>query len=108
MSFICTESDSGIKIERNPLCFKLVRGIGCLSPNILISASSSSCVQKIEIALDTFMDCHQTTAVTTDKVKSEFCKFIASPHVKKEMLEFKHESERLDVFYSSLMDKNTN
>ncbi|GBN89587.1 hypothetical protein AVEN_75221-1 [Araneus ventricosus] len=24
------------------------------------------------------------------------------------MLEFKHESERLDVFYSSLMDKNTN
>ncbi|GBM36831.1 hypothetical protein AVEN_82824-1 [Araneus ventricosus] len=48
------------------------------------------------------------TAVTADKAKPEFCKFIASPHVKKEMLEFKHESERLDVFYSSLMDKNTN
>ncbi|GBN32375.1 hypothetical protein AVEN_117299-1 [Araneus ventricosus] len=47
-------------IERNPLCFKLVRGISCLSPNI-ISASSSSCVQKIEIALDTFVDCHQMT-----------------------------------------------
>ncbi|GBM29228.1 hypothetical protein AVEN_115999-1 [Araneus ventricosus] len=43
------------------------------------------------------------TAVTADKVKSEFCKFIASSHVKKEL---KHKSERLDVFYSSLMDKN--
>ncbi|GBN25498.1 hypothetical protein AVEN_76890-1 [Araneus ventricosus] len=95
-------------IERNPLRFKLVRGISCLSPNILISASSSFCVQKIKIALDTFVDCHQMTEVTADKVKSEFCKFFASPHVKKEMLEFKHESERLDVFYSSLMVKNTN
>lgn len=94
-------------IERNPLRFKLVRGISCLSPNI-ISSSSSSCVQRIEIALDRFVDCNQMTAVTADKVKSEFCKFIASPHVKKAMSEFKHESERLDVFYSSLLDKNTN
>lgn len=94
-------------IERNPLRFKLVRGISCLSPNIIV-ASSSSCVQKIEIALDSFVNCNQMTAVTADKVKSEFCKFIASPHVKKEMSEFKHESERLDFFYSSLMDQNTN
>ncbi|GBM28013.1 hypothetical protein AVEN_217912-1 [Araneus ventricosus] len=94
-------------IERNLLRFKLVRGIRCLSLNILISASSSSCVQKIEIALDTFVDCHQMTAVTADKVKSQFCKFIASLHVEKEMLEFKQESERR-CFYSSLMDKNTN
>ncbi|GBN16711.1 hypothetical protein AVEN_120002-1 [Araneus ventricosus] len=78
-------------IERNSLRFKLFRGIRCLSPNILISASSSSCVQKIELALDTFVDCHQMTAVTADKVKSKFCKFIASPYVKKEMLEFKYE-----------------
>ncbi|GBO06801.1 hypothetical protein AVEN_273301-1 [Araneus ventricosus] len=48
------------------------------------------------------------TAVTADKVKSEFCKLVASPHVREEMLEFKHESERLDVFYSSVVDKNTN
>lgn len=97
-------------IERNPLHFKLVRGISCLSPNILsASKSSSSCIQKIETALDSFVDCNQMTAVTADKVKSEFCKFIESPHVKKEMSEFKNEkSDRLDVFYSSLMDKNTN
>ncbi|GBN06059.1 hypothetical protein AVEN_141321-1 [Araneus ventricosus] len=95
-------------IERNPFRFKLVRGISYLSLNIIISASSQSCVQKVETALATFVDCHQMTAVTADKVKSEFCKFIASPHVKKGMLEFKHESKRLDVFYSSLMNKNTN
>lgn len=95
-------------IERNPLRYKLVRGISCLSPTIISSSQSSSINKKIEIALDCFVDCNRMTATTADKVKSEFCKFVECPRIKKEMSGFNPESDRLDIFYSNLIKDNMN
>lgn len=79
-------------IERNPLRFKLVRGISCLSPTI-ISTSSSLVQGRLNMALEVFMDCNQISSVTADKVKTEFSTFISSSHVKKEISEFNYEND---------------
>lgn len=92
-------------IERNPLRFKLVRGISCFSPNI-ISTSSSRVTERLDAALEVFIDCNQISSVTADKVKTEFCTFISSSYMKKEFSEFNHERDRLDVFYSSLLSNS--
>lgn len=92
-------------IERNPLRFKLVRGISCLSPNI-ISTSSSLITGRLDAALEVFMDCSQISSATADKVKTEFGAFISSSHVKKEISEFNCENDRLDILYYSLLSSN--
>lgn len=77
-------------IDTHILHFKLVKGISCLCPNILFA--SSSCVKKMEMASATFEDCQQMMKVTAREMKSEFCNFIASFHVKKGIVEFNHEN----------------
>lgn len=61
-------------IERNPLCFKLVRGISCLSPTVILS--SNSLVVGDQMLLQMFLwAVIRYHPSLLNKVKAAFCIF---------------------------------
>lgn len=81
---------------KSPLRKRFVKGISCLSPEVMLSPVLSQ--NRVKILLTEFLRCNQISAVQAELIQRDYINFCNDENIRSNLQTFKKSANRLDLF----------